>query len=176
MIKKQYDNLIGKYGAKEVAANFILPVKLESKEKKQTDTLLADTLAKRRDAMGKDEQLRGALLQLRFQIEDYLDNARFDERKTFGYFLKRYIDNLKSKQSRFANEINIKPTELSLYINNHRTPTQNVIIRLELHSHNIISASDWYRLLEKQKLYELTNNKELRREQKKFVKREAQLY
>ena len=125
--------------------------------------------------MNPEYHLKGTLLQLRFQIEDYLNDLHFDKRKTFGYFLKSYIDSLKKKRNEFADEINIKPTELSQYINNHRKPPQNIMIRLELHSYNMIPAADWYRLLEKENLHELSTNKLLRRDQKKFIKRKAQL-
>ena len=175
MTKKKFSYLIDKHGAAEVANTVVFPVKLNSKEQEETDIALSDALASRRASMSDEEKLRATLLQLRFRIEDYLKDDRYDKKKTFGYFLKVYIGNLKRKHIEFARDINIKPSQLSQYINNHRSPPQDIIVRLELHSHNIISAVDWYQLLEKKNLYELRNNKDLRREQKSFVKREAEL-
>ena len=84
--------------------------------------------------------------------------------------MKSYITILDKKSNEFADEIDIKPAELSQYINNHRTPPQPVMIRLELHSKNIIPAVHWYRLAECRKLHELMSDKTLRKEQRKFVK------
>lgn len=173
MKSKQYDNLVKKYGAEEVASNFIFPGTLSLKEKKEADAGLRDALAHRRAAMSDEDKLKAKLMQLRFQIEDYIKDSAFDKSKTFGYFLRAYIGHLQRKQTEFATEINIKPAELSQYVNGHRHPTRNVMVRLELHSHNIIPATDWYLLLEKQNVYYLMHDKAVRREQRRYVKKEA---
>lgn len=171
----QNKNLAKGYRAEELAESLVFPSELSKKQKKEADAVLNKALAERRAGMSAEDRLRATLMQLRFQIEDYLNNAPFDKNKGFGFFLKSYIDHLGIKHKKLAEQINIKPAELSLYINNHRTPTENVIVRLELHSHGIISAVDWYRLLEKEKLHELSTNKALRKDQKRFVKKEAEL-
>lgn len=175
MTKQQYNTLVEKYSPDELAGGFVFDVKLTKKQKAEADSTLSELLKKRRASINDEDMLKGALLQLRFQIEDYLNDLRFDKRKTFGYFLRSYIDGIRKRQKDFAYEINIKPAELSQYINNHRKPPQNIIIRLELHSRNIIPAADWYRLLEKENIHELSTNKELRREERKFIKRDALL-
>ena len=175
MTKQQYNALAERYSPEELANSFVFPAHLTKKQKEEADIALSEVLKQRRAEMSREYQLKGTLLQLRFQIEDYLNDLHYDKRKTFGYFLKSYIDGLKKRQNEFADEINVKPTELSQYINNHRRPPQNIIIRLELHSRNMIPATDWYRLLEKETLHELGTNKILRREEKKFIKKEAQM-
>jgi plasmid maintenance system antidote protein VapI len=175
MNKENYNGLLEKHGAAELANNFVFPVKLSKKEQVQADKELKTVLQESRASISKEDMLRLNLLQLRFQIEDYVNNKHFDKHKTFGHFLKIYITGLNKKRNEFAKEIHIKPTELSQYINNHRIPPKNVMIRLELHSHMIIPATDWYRLLEKETLHELGNNRTLRAEQRQFVTRVADL-
>jgi plasmid maintenance system antidote protein VapI len=170
MIKKEFDILLKQYGAEELGASLVFPKPKPGKPDKKTGNILLEELTKRRSNLLTEDQLKAQIMQLRFQIEDYLKENRFNRKKTFGYFLKSYITILDRKSNEFADEIDINPTELSQYINNHRTPPQPVMIRLELHSQNIIPAIHWYRLAESRKLHELMSDKSLRREQKKFVK------
>jgi hypothetical protein len=44
-------------------------------------------------------------------------------------------------------------------------------IRLEIHSNNAIPATYWFKLVQKQKEFELKTDKELRRRENKFVHR-----
>ena len=173
MTKKEYKTLLSKYGPEELAASFVFPKKTTVRQNKQSAETLKAVLAKRRSSISKNDQLMASLLQLRFQIEDYVNTNIFDKNKTFGYFLKSYITILDKKRHIFADEIDIKATELSQYINNHRSPPQPVIIRLEIHSQNIIPAILWYRLAESEKLHELMSDKSIRHEQKRFVKKAA---
>jgi len=170
MYKKQFDDLLKKHGKEELVNSLVFPVKLTAKQKTESYQTLQAELAKSRAAMSPGDKVKANLLQLRFQIDDYINDKKFDKNKTFGYFLKTYIEGLEMKRKDFAGEINIKETELSQYINNHRTPPQNVIIRLELHSRKTISAVNWYRLIEKKTVHELGSNTALRTAQKRFVK------
>lgn len=170
MTKKEFDHLLKKYGAEELAGSFVFPAENSGRDEANSTKGLQEILAERRASMTPAVKQKAQLMQLRFQIEDYLKENRFNRRKTFGYFLKSYITILDKKSNEFAEEIDIKPAELSQYINNHRTPPQPVMIRLELHSKNIIPAIHWYRLAENRKLHELMTDKMLRREQRKYVK------
>ena len=80
-----------------------------------------------------------------------------------------YVELLNKKRKEFAEEISIDETLLSQLINNHRQPPDYIAIRLELHSDNIIPATHWIRLVDKQRLHEITTDKELRKKEKKFV-------
>jgi len=170
MTKKEFDRLLKKYGAEELAGSFVFPAENSARDEANSTKRLQEILAERRASKTPAEKQKAQLMQLRFQIEDYLKEKRFNGKKTFGYFLKSYITILDKKSNEFADEIDIKPTELSQYINNHRTPPQPVMIRLELHSKNIIPAIHWYRLSENEKLHVLMTDKMLRREQRKYVK------
>jgi len=175
MTKKEYKTLLAKYGPEELAASFVFPKNTSVGQNKKSAETLNAVLTKRRSSISKDDQIMASLLQLRYQIEDYVSTDIFDKNKTFGYFLKSYITILDKKRHIFADEIDIKATELSQYINDHRTPPQPVIIRLEIHSQNIIPAIHWYRLVEIRKLHEFISDQNIRREQIKFVKKQLWL-
>ena len=175
MTKKEYTIDHQKHGPQELVKSFVFPVQLRAKKKNDSDKELNDILNQRRAAMSSEDKLKAILLQLRFNIEDYLNDTKFDKKKTFGFFLKHYIISLNKRRNEFAHEINIKPTVLSQYINSHRNPPQDIIIRLELHSRNNIPAATWYRLLEKENIHDLNTNLELRTKQKKYISKKASL-
>jgi plasmid maintenance system antidote protein VapI len=108
-------------------------------------------------------------MQFKFEIEDYLNSKSFNPELTFGYFLKAYVDLQNKKRKSFAQEIDIDETELSQFINRHRTPNDNIIIRLEIHSNNSIPAVTWYKLIEKEREHQIRTNKVIRQQEKKYV-------
>ncbi len=171
MTHNQYDILAAEFAPEELADGYVFPAELSKTEQLETEAALAAALTACRQAMTPEVRLKGALLQLRFQMEDYLVKPAYQGQGVFGGYLKRYIDCLKKTRAEFAREIDITPSELSQYINHHRRPPQNVLIRLELHSRGTIPATFWYRLLEKECLHELETNMVLREDQAKYVKR-----
>ncbi|MCP9750504.1 helix-turn-helix transcriptional regulator [Ferruginibacter sp. HRS2-29] len=173
MSTKKNKKTTSKLRAKELASNFVFPAELSPEDKKNTDAELKKILAKRRASKSDKEILRTRLLQIRFRMEEYIKDSHFDKTKTFGYFLKDYISSLNKKRQEFALEINIKPTVLSQYINNHREPPPDIFIRLEIHSNKKIPAVSWYRLMEKENIHALDKNATLRAEQQKFVTKKA---
>jgi plasmid maintenance system antidote protein VapI len=84
--------------------------------------------------------------------------------------LKEYIIRLEKKNNKFASEINIDPTELSQVINRRRRPTEKLIFRLEIHSNRNFPALMWFKLLEKDRAYELKHHKEIIDKERKNVK------
>jgi plasmid maintenance system antidote protein VapI len=87
----------------------------------------------------------------------------------FSYFLKEYVQLLNKRRKVFAKEININETELSQLLNDHRAPSENIIIRLELHSNKAIPAIAWYKLVEREKEHYIVTNKEMREREEKNV-------
>ncbi|MCH5720003.1 hypothetical protein [Niabella hibiscisoli] len=116
-----------------------------------------------------EEQLVSDILQLRFRLEEYLNSEAFNPEFKFSYFLKQYVQLLNKKRKVFAQEINIDETELSQLINDHRSPGENILIRLELHSNNAIPAIAWYKLIEKEKEHYINTNQFIRRREEKHV-------
>jgi plasmid maintenance system antidote protein VapI len=158
-----------KYSEKELAESFVFRNNLSGKEERQVANDIAATRAKLKNQTGKDHSLRFKLLQLKYQMEDYITRP-FDEHYTFGFFLKNYVDILNIKRYQFAHEISIDETYLSQLINRHRSPSEEIIIRLELHSRNLINALTWFKLLEKEKENEIDTDKSIREKESKFVR------
>ena len=154
----------------EAAAHYIFPVKPGKKALAEADDELKSALASRREKYTPEFKRKANLLQLKIQIANHINDSTQKAAKTFGTFLKQYMECVNKRNSELASEIDIPPSELSQYINNHRKPPKHIMIRLELHSQNAIPAIDWYRLAERDVLYDLSTNKLLRKEQIGHVK------
>lgn len=164
-----YKKLSKKYTPEELADAFVFPVKLTAKQKKEAAEQLAAARKKTQAAMSDEAKFGLTAFHVRFRIEDYLESKVFDPELTFGSFLKLYVELLGRKRKEFAEEISIDETLLSQLINGHRLPPDYIAIRLELHSDNTIPAILWLKLVEKQRLHEIANDKELRKKEKRFV-------
>lgn len=164
-----YKKLLKKYTPEELADAFVFPVKLTAKQKKEAAEQLAAARKKTQSEMTEETKLSLRLYHLKFRLEDYLESKEFNPEITFGSFLKMYVELMEKKRKEFAEEISIDETLLSQLINGHRLPPDYVAIRLELHSDTIIPASYWIRLVDKQRLHEITTDKELRKKEMKFV-------
>jgi len=103
-------------------------------------------------------------------MEDYLVSSRFEIQYDFGFFLRQYIDCLEMNYTDFAKDIDVGASTISQIIGKHRKPTDKIILRLYIHSNKNFPVSLWYRLLEKEKINELENNKSILEEESKYVK------
>jgi len=162
-----------KYTDSELAESFIFRSKITAKQKFEADKQLNEALARQKEKTSEKEKLYASLMQMRFQMEDYVSSNSYNEQLSFSYFLRRYIKLRYKANKQFAMDINIEATELSLILNNHRLPSEKTIVRLELHS--AIPAVVWYKLVEKQKVYELTTDKSLREKEIKHVRNRLEL-
>jgi plasmid maintenance system antidote protein VapI len=153
----------------ELAGEIFQPRKLTPAQKKEADRQLAEARKKSQLEMTEETRMQLRLWQLRFWLDDYIESKKYNPQKTFGYFLKEYVDRLNIKQKAFAEEISIDETLLSQLINEHRLPPDYLAIRLEIHSNKIIPANFWYKLVEKEKEHFIKTDKEIRRKEKKFV-------
>ena len=162
------------YTTDEIADSFVLTTNVKQ-SKNVLSKSLKDARKKTQSETSDKTKLTLKLMQLKFQIEDYLKSDSFNPKFTFSYFLKEYVDVLKKKRKVFAQEISIDETELSQLINKHRQPNDSIIIRLELHSNNSIPAVSWYKLLEMEKAHSISTNTALRKKENKNVKNRVEL-
>ncbi|WP_118976437.1 hypothetical protein [Taibaiella koreensis] len=158
-----------KYTSEELADAYVHPSILSPAQKKEAGNQLKAARAKVQAEITAEDKLTSDILQLRFRLEDYLSNGAFNPKLKFSYFLKAYVQLLNKKRKVFAREINIDETELSQLINDHRSPSENIIIRLELHSNKAIPAIAWYKLIEKEKEHYIITNKTIRKREEKNV-------
>jgi len=158
-----------KYTDKEMADSFVFRTCLSSDEKIQSDADLKEFRAKLQGKTSSTQILLSRLFQLKYQIEDYLKKPTYDTERSFAYFLKIYLETLGKKHKEFANDISIKETELSQILNKHRNPSEKIFIRLEIHSNKIIPAITWFKLVEKQKEFEIMTDNGMRVRERSHV-------
>ncbi|MCO5950711.1 hypothetical protein [Mucilaginibacter flavidus] len=170
-IKKLFEQ----YSPEELAESFVFPVKLTAKQQREASEQLAKHRAKRRAEMTEAEKLNLRLLQLKFRLEDYITGDQYNPEYTFGYFLEQYLQLANRKKKEFAGDIQIHETQLSQMLKDRREPNNSVMVRLELHSNNIIPAVSWFKLLEKEKAYQLKTDKSLRDKESRYVTHNLQL-
>ena len=167
---KTYKQVLKKHTLEEIAGSLVFP---SPKSKKAREEMLAQISQFRKQSSSKQTQKDktiSLLLQLKFLIEDYIASASSGEGYHFGHFLKEYIERLEKKNKEFAEEIGVNPTELSQVINRHRKPTEKLIYRLDIHSNKNFPATLWFRILEKERVYELTHHPEIIKKEEKHVK------
>jgi plasmid maintenance system antidote protein VapI len=167
---KSFKEIEREYSPEEITESIVFPGTKEPKGREAELSEFRKFRKKIADKQSGKSKLISQLLQLRFLIEDYLETETFNKNYYFGFFLKEYIIRLEKKNNQFAEEINVNPTELSQIINKHRKPTEKLIFRLEIHSNRNFPALMWFKLLEKERAYELRHNKGIIDSEKKHVK------
>ncbi|MDQ3110146.1 MAG: hypothetical protein M3R17_09640 [Bacteroidota bacterium] len=154
----------------ELAEAYIFPHGLTKAEEKKEDEAFLTHRKKRLLEMTENQKMISRLLQLKFQIEDYIYSSHYSPMRSFSYFLKEYLKTIDRKKKDFANEIQVHETKLSQVLNDRVEPNDKFIIRLEIHSRNMFPAVYWFKLLEKKKEHMLLSDKKMRIEERKHVK------
>lgn len=166
-----------KHTLQEIAEAHIIPAKLSAKQKQEADNAFSDFVKQRREAMTDEERCLSRLLQLKYQIEDYLKEPIDSKQKyTFGYFLGKYINSLEIQKSEFSKALDLHVTKLSRLLNNYDEPNIKLFYRLEEHSNNLIPAIDWYRLLAREREITFLGDKKLKTAEKRRVKQKVKLH
>ena len=155
---------------KEIAESFIIPGDVTQEQRDEGLNLLWTYRKKRSEGQTIEEKCILQILQLKFLMEDYINTDQYNEQLKFGFFLKEYIDLQEIKYKDFADNICIKPVELSHYISNRRKPNEELMIRLEIHSNKNIPAIYWYKILEKENEHEIITDMQIRKQEQKKVK------
>lgn len=167
---KLYKEIEKKYKAEEIAESFVFPNELNKVQQEQVLDHYREWRKKNELKRTIEDKRITQLLRLKYLMEDYIKENDFKKNHDFSYFLKEYICILELKNKEFANEIDMDPTELSQIINKHRPPNERFIIRLEIHSNKNFPAIIWFKLIEKERTFELLNNTQLRISESKHVK------
>lgn len=164
------DKLRAKYTDKELAESFVFRNKLSPAQKAESDLKLNSLRQEMLNSSTPNQILLSRLLQLKFQMEDYLKNPTYDSERSFGFFLRNYVKTLNKKHKDFADDIDINETELSNILNKRRSPSEKLLIRLEIHSNSLIPAITWFKVSEKEKEYEILTDTDKRLKEKDNVK------
>ena len=164
-----------KYTPEEIADAFVFPVTLTAKQQQEAATQLSEHREKQRAGMTDAEKMHFKLSQLKFRLEDYINSEQYDPQYSFGYFLEQYLEITNRKKKEFAGDIQIHETQLSQILKGRRYANDSIMIRLELHSNNIIPAIAWFKLLEKEKGHQLKTDRSLRDKERQYVTNNMQL-
>lgn len=158
-----------KDAGKILSIDNIYPHGLSEEEKAAADKELVAYRMELWNKMTKKDHLRADLLQVKYQMESVIKSPEYQKALHFGYFLSAYIRAIQKEPHEFAQEISIDETRLSRIIHHKEAPNDELFIRLELHSNNIIPAQNWYLLTKKDRAYDISTNKALRKKEKKNV-------
>lgn len=156
--------------AEELADAVVFPHGLSKPEKDADDAAFIEIRKKALRETTAKQKLTSRLLQLKFELEDYLNSEYYDPKCSFSYFLKEYLKIIDRKKKDFAGEIHIHQTKLSQLLNDRVDPNESFVVRLEIHSGGLLPAIYWYKLVERKKENELISDKRLRTQERKFVK------
>jgi plasmid maintenance system antidote protein VapI len=115
-------------------------------------------------------QVFAKLLQLKLELEKYIVDGKYDPALNFGYFFNEYIRIQGKPDKQIALEMGVTDAAISQLINHHRKPTKEFIIRLELHSGGMFFALLWFKLLNKEKEYEIATDVAARIAASRYVK------
>lgn len=158
-----------KFSDRELAESLVFPAGSSPAQKEEEITFWEER-REEFESRTPQQQIYAKLLQLKFQLEEYIGGNEYKEVLNFGYFLSEYVNRQEKKDKQFAAEIDIKPAVFSQYLNNHRKPPEKFVIRLELHSNGMIPALAWFKLLQKDKEHEIMTNTHIRAEESKHIK------
>lgn len=166
---KKTKNQRKKISYEELAEANIYPHGLTKAEKVMEDEAFLVYRKKRLLEMTENQKIVSRLMQLKFELEDYLASPGYNPSRSFSYFLNEYLKIIDRKKKSFAEEIQIHETKLSQVLNDRVEPNEKLFIRLEIHSNNIFPAFYWFKLIEKRKEFELITDKLLRAKERQFV-------
>jgi hypothetical protein len=103
------------------------------KEKREERNALLQAREERFRRRSENEIRRARLMQLKYQMEDYVGSSIFSAPR-FADFLRSYIDILYDKQKDFASDMQVTPMAISHVLHRHREPQEEFLFRLIEHS------------------------------------------
>lgn len=114
----------------------------------------------------KERKLRNELLAIQFQIEDYIENDKIENRMRVIDFVKLYLKTLKITQKDLANIFEMRDTNLYKYLIGDRKLNNDLVLKLSYFSHT--RPEIWYYLQTKNDLNELSKETEKVKKYEKY--------
>ena len=134
------------------------------KERTSDGKALMEARLERMKNISEDQIIAAKLLQLKYQMEEFIKNPVSENQNFFTGFLKIYIDTLYKKRVHFAKDINVTAVRLSQVLNNHREPKEEFLLRLIVHSEKIYEKicdfhkKTWFQVYFHEKIYDTMSN------------------
>ena len=171
MSSSQMDHL----SAAEIAAAHIPPHNLSATEKAAADATLLQLRMDKLRTMTESQRILASLVQLKFQMEDYVQSQGDPQEGGFSAFLQQYMQVLNKKQVVFAKEISLHPTKLNQILRGRTNPNLPLVYRLEKHAAGQIPAVLWWKVFAKKLEYQIGADKIGRQKEAAKVKYVVQL-
>jgi len=130
----------------ELAEAHVLPHGLDEFEKSLADDDLRQLRLLRLKGMSDQQKIFAGILQLKYQMEDYVNEGAYEKGLEFGAFLQRYLKVLNKKQVDFATEVSLHHTKISQLLHGKAEPNLSLVYRLEKHSGGLIPAILWWKV------------------------------
>jgi hypothetical protein len=167
-----------KDNSKDYNPEFGVDSRYISQEEYQSEAAkLMESRLKKMKGMTPQDLAKTKLMQLKFQMEAFINQEAGTHINQFAEYLKLYIDSIYSTRTKFAQDLNISAVELSQVVNNHREPKEEFILKLMIHSEKVYShvcdfhPQIWYQIFFAEKLNNtMYNQKKWQTKLRKHVK------
>ena len=170
--QKLYQELRKKYTAEELADSVFVPSEQSDEEREKSRKEFARLRMEKLASSSDDEKMLAALLHLKYTIKSYIVHSNYAEEKSIGKMLKKYLKAVGRTQRKFAEEVNIHPSQLNRVIKGKEPISKSLAYRLELHSGETIPAIYWWKLMQKdveREIMTADKEREMERKQVKVV-------
>jgi len=143
---------------------------LSEDEKARADEKLRKLRFESLSKMREEQKMYSALLSLKYEITDYIDNATFSENFLFSDFLKAYVSILQISRRKLAKDLGIHETKFSRLINNRENPGIGLLYRIEEHSNKILPASLLWQIVNMKLVHDIKINSTDRKKESRKVR------
>ena len=164
-----YQKLKKKYTKEELAESVMVSEELGVNEEKKAREEFVKLRMERRRGMSDNERLLSVLLTMKYRMKSYLNSSEFDEKRSFGNFLIRYLKIVGRTQKELAQELGLHPSRINRIIKGKEKPGKSIAYRLESHSGELIPAIYWWKLYQKEVAQEIMKEIKERELEKKHV-------
>lgn len=168
--QKIYEELRKQYTEEEIVDSMLVPADLTETEAAELHTEMRQIRLKKLRSMTKTDKLLSDVMQLRFDMENYLKKEAFSFEKTFGKYLGAYLHITKKNRREIADDLSIHYTKLSRILNDKEEPNVELSYRLAQYSGNLIKAELWWQLMIKKQAFILRMDQETRQREASKVK------
>ncbi len=168
--EERYKKLRQQYTDEEIAESFFIPADLTENERKAADEEMWAFRKKRLQSRTKEQKIYADLLQICYQMKEYVESTLFDEEQSVAVYLREYLRVTGKNQKQLSEDLSIHKTRLSRILHKRERLTLALAYRLEEHSGNLIPAIYWWKLVQKEIEADILNNPDAKLKEAKLVK------
>lgn len=126
-----------------------------NEEKKEN---LKDFILSHSKKQSKERVLKNELLAIQYQLEDYIENDNYANKRTVLDFVKMYLKTLNITQKKLAELFEMKDSNLHKYLVGERKLNASLVLKLSSFSHT--NPEYWLRVEVKNELMDIVKEQE----------------